>query len=91
MVNEQYRFDDAGYSEIGASGVDWQSVIDVLYDAEVRIRQRIGEAVLLITAPNRHDRWLRVALVEEDDDEYLVTGARWLESDEAEAAKRLAG
>lgn len=91
MVDEQYRFDDGSYDAVGRAGVDWQSVIDVLFEADVRIRQRIGVAVLLISAPNRHDRWLRVALVEESDDEYLVTGARWLEADEAEAAKRLVG
>ncbi len=76
-VEETYRFDEASYERLGAAGIGWQSVLDVL-QARPRWRQHIG-AVLRIAAPDRTGRWLGVALIEEADDEYLVVGpANWM-------------
>ena len=86
-MEETYRFNDDSYQRLEAAGVGWQSVLDVLH-ARPRWRQHIG-AVLRIAASDRTGRWLGVALVEEDDGEYLVAGARELDPDEADAVRRL--
>jgi hypothetical protein len=86
-VEEAYRFDEDSYQRLDAAGIGWQSVLDVL-QARPRWRQHIG-AVLRVAAPDRSGRWLGVALIEEDDDQYLVVGARELDADEAEAVRRL--
>lgn len=87
-MDEVYRFDDASYTTLGAAGVAWQDVIHVLNDARPRVRQHIG-AVLRVAAAGRDGRWLAVALIEEDDDHYLVVGARHLDPDEAEATRKM--
>jgi len=86
-VEETYRFDEDSYQHLAAAGIGWQSVLDALR-ARPRWRQHIG-AVLRIAAPDRSGRWLGVALIEEDDDQYLVVGARALDESEAEAVRRL--
>jgi hypothetical protein len=86
-VEETYRFDEDSYQRLAAAGIGWQSVLDAL-QARPRWRQHIG-AVLRIAAPDRSGRWLGVALIEEDDDQYLVVGARELDAVEADAVRRL--
>jgi hypothetical protein len=86
-VEETYRFDEDSYQRLGTAGIGWQSVLDVLH-ARPRWRQHIG-AVLRIAASDRAGRWLGVALIEEDEDQYLVVGARQLDQAEAEAVRRL--
>jgi hypothetical protein len=87
-VDEVYRFDDDSYAHLGAAGIAWQDVIHVLNHARPRIRQHVG-AVLRVAAVGRDGRWLAVALIEEDDDHYLVVGARHLDGDEAEATRKM--
>jgi hypothetical protein len=86
-VEETYRFDEDSYQRLEAARIGWQSVLDVL-QARPRWRQHIG-AVLRIAAPDRAGRWLGVALIEEDDDQYLVVGARELDAAESETVRRL--
>ena len=87
-MDESYRFDDGTYANLGAAGVDWRDVIHVLNDARPRVRQHFG-SVLRVAAAGRDGRWLAVALIEEDDDQYLVVGARHLDDDEAEATRKM--
>jgi hypothetical protein len=85
-VEETYRFDEDSYQRLEAAGIGWQSVLDVL-QARPRWRQHIG-AALRIAAPDRAGRWLGVALIEEDDDQYLVE-VRELDCAESETVRRL--
>jgi hypothetical protein len=85
-VEESYRFDEASYERLAASGVGWRSVLEVL-QARPRWRQHIG-AVLRIAAPDRDGRWVGVALIEEGDDQYLVISARELDAAEADMIRR---
>jgi hypothetical protein len=54
------------------------------------VRRHIG-AALQIAGRDRDGTWLAVALVEEDDDEYTVTSARYLDADEIAAIRRMRG
>ena len=81
-MEESFRFDERSYDALAAAGIRWQDVLEVLR-ARPRVRHHIG-AVLRIAAQTRAGAWLAVAAVEEDDDEYLIVGAR--ELDEAEVA-----
>ncbi|MFI7438216.1 hypothetical protein [Micromonospora haikouensis] len=86
-MDEVYRFDDASYTTLGAAGISWQSVLQVLR-ARPRIRQHLG-AVLRIAAPTAGGQWIAVALVEDGDDEYLVVGARQLEPAEIDVVTKM--
>jgi hypothetical protein len=88
-VLDTYRWDDDTYTALGAAGVPWQAVTYVLYDAQPRLRRFTGVAALTIAAATEDGRWLAVALIEEDDDEYLVVNAHWMSDAEAEAARRM--
>ena len=86
-MEERYRFDDASYTTLGAAGVAWQRVLEVLH-ARPRVRHHIG-AVLRIAAPASDGRWYAVALIEEDDDQYLVVSARELDDVERAAIAKM--
>ena len=81
-VEDCFRFDERSYDALAAAGIRWQDVLEVLR-ARPRVRHHIG-AALRIAAQTSAGAWLAVAALEEDDDEYLVVGAR--ELDEAEVA-----
>jgi hypothetical protein len=89
VVEETYRFDEAAYDAVSRAGIGWQSVLDVLR-ARPRVRQYIG-AVLRVAAQDRHGRWVAVALIEEDDNAYLVVSARELDADEQVAVSKMLG
>jgi len=55
-----------------------------------RVRRHIG-ASLQVAGQARDDTWLVVGLVEGPDDEYTVTGARYLDDDEIAAITRMRG
>ena len=55
-----------------------------------RVRRHIG-ASLQIAGQDRDGSWLAVALVEGEDDEYTVTGARYLDDDEIATMARMRG
>jgi hypothetical protein len=80
-VDETYRFDERSYDALDAAGVGWQAALQVLR-APRRVRQHIG-SVLRVAAATRDGRWVAVALVEEEPDQYLVVSARELDGDEA--------
>jgi hypothetical protein len=86
-IEEAYRFDERSYDALAAAGISWQVVLDVLR-ARPRVRQHIG-AVLRIAARANDGRWIAVALIEEDDDEYLVVSARELDTAEHQAVQRM--
>jgi hypothetical protein len=90
MNDEEYRFDEAAFDELGRAGIGWQSVIEVLHAPGKQVRAHIG-AVLRIAGRDRAGRLLAVALVEEDDDRYLVVAARELSGFEAKLIARLIG
>src|SRR3954451_8050216 len=81
LVEEIYEFDDRSYEALAAAGIAWQEVIYTLYDSRPKIRRHIG-AVLNVAARDRQGHWLAVGLIERDDNDYLVVGARYLDSDE---------
>jgi hypothetical protein len=86
-LDEHFRFDDRSYDTLAAAGIRWQDVLEVLR-ARPRVSHHIG-AVRRIAAQTSAGAWLAVALVEEDDDEYLVVGARELDPDEIEAIQAM--
>ena len=87
MTDEEFRFDDRTYDALGAAGIRWQDVLEVLR-ARPRVRHHIG-GVLRIAAQTTDGIWLAVACIEEDDDEYLVVGARELDDDETAAVRAM--
>jgi hypothetical protein len=86
-MEERYNFDEASYDAIARAGLEWQDVLYVLNTKPV-VRQHIG-AVLRIAAVDRHDRWRVVALIEEEDDHYLVVSARLLDAAEIAAVEEM--
>lgn len=64
--------------------------VSVALESRPRVRRHIGSS-LQAFGRDRDGEWLAVALVEENDDEYVVTGARYLEPDEVAAIERYIG
>jgi hypothetical protein len=87
LVEEIYWFDERAYDRLGRSGIGWQAALEVLH-ARTKLRHHIG-AVLRVAAQTGDGRWIVVACIEDDDDVYLVTGARELDEDEAAIVARL--
>ena len=88
-VDETYRFDERSYDALDAAGVGWRAALQVLR-APRRVRQHLG-AVLRVAAVTGDGRWVAVALVEEEPDQYLVVSARELDGDEARLVGELLG
>ena len=76
-MDETHEFDDQSYAALAAAGIAWQDVIYTLYDSRPKVRRHI-RAVLNVAATDRQGHWLAVALIERDDNDYLVVGARSL-------------
>jgi hypothetical protein len=89
MSEEVYAFAERTYANLAKAHVSPLSVMDVLYGG-FRVRRHIG-ASLQIAGQDRDGSWLAVALVEGDDDEYTVTGARYLADDEIAVMVRMRG
>jgi len=89
VPEEVYTFTERTYDNLAKAGVNPLAVTDVLYGGAVG-RRRIG-AALQIAGRDRGGTWLGVALIEEDDDEYTVTSARYLDADEIAAISRMRG
>lgn len=87
---DEYRFDLAALDALRAAGVDWRDVQHVLRTNKPKIRYHIG-SVLRVIAQDRSGGWMVVALIEEEDDAYLVVRARYLDQTEVEAARRVIG
>lgn len=83
MPEETYRFNDASYDRLNAAGISWRHVLHVLNNP-ARVRRHIG-SVLHIAGLTPDETPIVVALIEEDDDQYLIVGARALDEDEAAA------
>lgn len=89
MPEEVYAFTERTYVNLAKAHVSPLSVMDVLY-GQGRVRRHIG-ASLQVAGRDRDGAWLVVALVEGVDDEYTVTGARYLDDDEIAAIERMKG
>jgi hypothetical protein len=89
MPEEVYGFTERSYVNLAKAHVPPLSVLDVLY-ASWRVRRHIG-ASLQIAGQDRDGTWLVVALVEDADDEYTVTGARYLDEDEIAILQEMRG
>jgi hypothetical protein len=85
---DRYEFDDDSYQALAASGVPWQEALYVLHSTDRTWRGHRGD-LLRIAGRDRQGRWLGLVLVETQDDMYVLTGARYLDEDEAEAIERL--
>ena len=89
VPEEVYTFTERTYDNLARVGINPLAVTDVLYGGAV-VWRHIG-AALQIAGQDRGGTWLAVALVEEDDDEYTVTSARYLDADEIAAISRMRG
>jgi hypothetical protein len=84
-----YTFTERTYENLARAGVSPLTVTDVLYGGAV-VRRHIGSS-LQIAGQDRTGTWVAIALVEEDDDQYTVTSARYLDADEIAAIGRMRG
>lgn len=84
-----YGFTERTYESLAAAHVSPLSVLDVLYGG-FRVRRHIG-ASLQVAGRDRDGTWLVVALIESADDEYTVTGARYLDDDEIAVIEGMRG
>ena len=89
MQDENYTFTEQTYDNLAKAEVSPLAVTDVLYGGPV-LRRHIG-ASLQFAGRDRDGAWLAVALIEDDDDQYTVTGARYLDHDEIAAISRMRG
>lgn len=90
MPDETYGFTERTYERLAQAGVAPLSVLDVLYGRPT-VRRHIG-SFLQVAGRDRDGKWLAVALMEgPDDDEYVVTSARYLDDDEITVIARLLG
>lgn len=87
MPEEAYQFDERTYHNLARAGITARSVLDVLH-RHPQVRRHIG-ATLQIFGQDGAGMWLAVALVEVDDDQYLVSSARALDDDEAAAVRQV--
>lgn len=76
------------YDALDVAGVDWRDAVHVLNAPPPRVRRHIG-SVFQVVAVTPAGWWLAVTLVEENDDEYLVVGARWVDDAEATAMRKI--
>ena len=89
MRDESYAFTEQTYDNLAKAEVSPLAVTDVLYGGAV-VRRHLG-ASLQFAGRDRDGGWLAVALIEDDDDQYTVTGARYLDDDEIAAITRMRG
>jgi hypothetical protein len=87
VPEEIYTFTERTYQYLAKAGVNPLAVTDVLYGGGV-VRRHIG-AALQVAGQDREGTWLAVALVEDDDDQYTVTSARYLDADEIAGIGRM--
>lgn len=86
MPEEAYLFTLATYDRLTKAAVSPLSVRHVLSNPVVR--RHIG-AVLTVAGQDRAGTWLTVALIEGEDDQYEIVGARELDPDEITAIRRM--
>ncbi|WP_129669916.1 hypothetical protein [Phytoactinopolyspora endophytica] len=88
MAEDVYTLTDRTYDVLARAGIAPGAALDVLYGAPT-VRRHIGSS-LQIAGQDRSGGWLAVALVEDEfDDEYTVTGARYLDDDEIDSITRI--
>lgn len=88
---DHYEWNEESYAALAAAGIHWQEVYEVLHEAWPRMRRHFGNRHVGLAGQLRDGRWLGVFLREEDDDEYVVIGARELDADEVADLSRLIG
>ena len=86
MPEEAYVFTLSSYDRLAEAAIDPLAVRHVL--SRPVVRRHIG-AVLTVAGRDHHGRWLSVALIEGDDDQYEVVGARYLDADEIAVIQRI--
>ena len=89
VPEDRYSFTEQSYQRLAWAGVSPLAVAEVLYGEGV-VRRHIGSS-LQVFGEDSEGSWLVVALVETNDDDYEVTGARYLDEDEIAAIKNLRG
>lgn len=89
MPDEIYAFTERTYENLARAGISPLSILDVLHGRRV-IRRPIG-AFLQIAGHDRDGHWIAVALMEDEDDSYTVTSARYLDEDETAGIARMMG
>jgi hypothetical protein len=89
VPNESYEFSERTYENLDRAQVTPFAVLDVLYSRQ-RFRRHIG-AFLQVAGQDQAGHWLGVALIETQDDHYLVTSARYLDADEIATITRIRG
>jgi hypothetical protein len=89
MPEETYAFTERTYELLAQARVGALAVLEVLYGGRV-VRRHVGLS-LQIAGRDREGSWLVVALVEDYDDHYTVTGARYLDAEEIAAICRMRG
>jgi hypothetical protein len=89
MPEEAFEFTERTYENLAAAQVAPLAVLDVLYGRQW-FRRHIG-AAFQVAGVDRSGHWLGVALIETHDDHYLVTSARYLDTDEIATMKRIKG
>ena len=91
-MGDNYRFDETSYTLLAAAGVPWPVVMQVLR-THPQIRRHTSGGLILAAAVADWvaggETWIAVALREEDDDHYLVRGARPRGPDEVEAVQAM--
>jgi hypothetical protein len=88
VLEESYVVTERTYERLAVAGVSPMSALHVL--SHPVVRRHIG-AVLTVAGQDRDGAWLTVALMEEEDDQYTVTGARYLGEDEIVNIRQMRG
>lgn len=87
MGAETYQFEPETYDALAQAGVSPLSVTDVLYGGRV-VRRHIGSS-LQVAGTDNAGVWLAISMIETDDDQYVITGARYLAPDEITTLARI--
>jgi len=87
VPDEVYTFTERTYHNLAKAQVSPLAVTDVLYGRHL-VRRHIG-SFLQIAGQDRTGTWLAVALIEDDDDQYTVTSARYLDDEEIASITRM--
>jgi hypothetical protein len=86
VPDEVYVFTLRAYDRLAKAAVNPLSVTDVL--GQPVVRRHIG-AALQVAGRDRDGAWLGVSLIETEDDQYEVVGARYLDEDEVVSIRRM--
>jgi len=86
-VEPLFSFTPETWGRLDLAGITVMSVLHVLYHSRA-VRRHIG-AVLQLAGQDQDGRWLAVAAIELEDDNYQVVGARWLDDNEVTSVNKM--